>query len=90
MGQPQEDQGESLMQVKAKLQSYEALELTITLTAPVEDWRAMLRQFDKLRVSSPYSAVAWPASGFVSCIEQMLTDLDQTHADVLVHTPEKV
>ena len=68
------------MQVKAQLKSYESVEFSITLTAPVEDWRAALRQCEGLKNGG---WTAWPLSGFVGGIEKMLANLDKTHADVL-------
>lgn len=69
------------MDTKAKLQSYEAVKFSITITAPVEDWRSALKQLGKLKEGA---WVAWPLCGFVGCIDKMLSDLDRTHADVLV------
>jgi len=73
------------MHSKAKLPSYEQLELSITTTASVEDWRALLKQLQALKDGDWY---AWPVSGLISCIEQLLSDLDKTH---LAYTePKKV
>ena len=69
------------MNVKAKLNSYESVEFSITLTAPVEDWRAALKQLEKLK---QYGYYTWPMGGFVDCIQKMLNDLDKTHFDVLI------
>lgn len=74
------------MQVKAKLTRYEDLEFSITLTAPVKDWREALTQVEKLIA---YGHIAWPLGGFASCIREMLNGLDRTHADVLVRKEEK-
>lgn len=71
------------MHVKAKLNSYEKLAFSVTLTAPVEDWRAAMKQLEE----STRSGVAWPLSGLATCINQMLSDLDKTHADVLIREP---
>ena len=71
------------MQVKAQLKSYEALDLQITLTAPVEDWRAAAKQ---LQLLTRDGHIAWPLSGLTSCIDQMLLNLDKTHFDVLTRT----
>ena len=68
------------MQTKAQLQSYENLEFEITLTAPVDDWRAMLKRLEGLKEGGGY---VWPVSGFVGCIRSMLDNLDKTHADVV-------
>lgn len=68
------------MQTKAQLKSYETLEFAITLTAPVEDWRAMLKRLEGLKDSGHY---AWPVGGFVGCIRSMLENLDKTHSDVI-------
>lgn len=69
------------MHIKAALHSYEKLAFSVTTTAPVEDWRAVLRQLEKLKEGGYY---AWPLSGFIGCIQKMLQDLDKTHADVLI------
>ena len=69
------------MNIKAQLTSYENVPFTITLTAPVEDWRAAMKQLTKLKEHGYYT---WPLSGFVSSIDKMLSDLDKTHFDVLV------
>lgn len=66
------------MNVKASLQSYEEVEFSITMTAPVEDWRALVRQIEKLNGSS--RLCAWPLSGVLNCIQSTLSDLDRTHA----------
>lgn len=67
------------MNVKAQLSSYEGLDFSITLTAPVGDWRAALKQAQRLK-DGPW--IAWPLSGFIHSIESMLDDLDKTHSDV--------
>jgi hypothetical protein len=72
------------VQVKAKLQSYEELEFSITTFAPVADWRLMVQQIEKLNKSAGVYSTAWPLGGFVACIRKMLEDLDKTHADVLI------
>lgn len=69
------------MNVKAQLKSYEQVDFSITLSAPVSDWRAALAQFEGLR---NHGHVAWPLLGLRACIEKMLDDLDRTHSDVLV------
>lgn len=69
------------MKIQAQLDSYEKVPFAITVSAPVEDWRAALKQLEKLKESG---CVAWPLSGFVDCIEKMLSDLDKTHWDVMV------
>jgi hypothetical protein len=74
------------MHVKAELNSYEKLPFTITLTAPVEDWRSALKQLEILKNASGY--VGYPLSGLSDCVRKMLEDLDKTHADVLIHEPE--
>lgn len=66
------------MHVKAKLASYEKLALSVNLTAPVEDWRTMLKQLEGIKNSSGY--YGWPASGLVDCISSILSQLDKTHA----------
>jgi hypothetical protein len=75
------------MDVRAKLSSYEKQDFSITLRAPVEDWRAALRQLDIIKAHGS-GWVAWPLGGFVSAIEKMVSDLDRTHFDVL-EKPEK-
>ena len=75
------------MYVKAQLEQYEKIVFSITLRAPVEDWRAALRQLVALRRDGN---IAWPLGGFVDCIERMLADLDKTHADVLIHEPDVI
>lgn len=74
------------MDTKAKLQSYEGVKFSITTTAPVEDWRAASKQLARLKESG---WVAWPLSGFIGCIDKMLSDLDKTHFDVLVHEDQQ-
>ena len=69
------------MIVKAQLKSYEEVKFSITLTAPVTDWRAVMKQLANLK---DHGWTAWPLSGFVGCIEKMLSDLDKTHTDVLL------
>lgn len=66
------------MHTKAQLKSYEDLEFAITITAPVEDWRAMLKRLEGLKDGGSY---AWPVGGFVGCIRSMVENLDKTHAD---------
>ena len=68
------------MNVKAQLKSYEALEFSLTLTAPVEDWRSALKQLTKLK---EHGYFPWPLGGFVDSIEKMLIALDKTHFDTL-------
>lgn len=70
------------MDVKARLGNYDKIQFSITLTAPVEDWRAMLRQLESLKSTAGY--YAWPAGGFIECVQKMLADLDKTHAAVLI------
>lgn len=68
------------MDAKGKLQSYELVEFSITLTAPVTDWRAMSRQIKDLSskaTGSPW--LCWPLSNLDASIERMLSDLDKTH-----------
>ena len=75
------------MQAKAKLSSYEDVEFSITLTAPVTDWRAMNRQLEKLQTDAGGSPFfAWPLSSLVSSIKETLAKLDRTH-DVSVDAP---
>lgn len=69
------------MNVKAQLKSYEKLDFSVTLTAPVEDWRAARKQLEKIKDNG---WMAWPLSGFVDCIDKMLADLDKTHCDILI------
>lgn len=69
------------MQVKAKLTTYEKVDFSINLTAPVSDWRAARKQLDGLKDNG---WVAWPLSGFVGAIDKMLEDLDKTHHGVLL------
>jgi len=64
------------MYSRAKLSSYEKLEFTISTTAPVSDWRALLEQLRSLLGDGCY---AWPAIGFVSTVEDILANLDKTH-----------
>ena len=70
------------MKSKAKLASYEDLEFSITLTAPVADWRNMLKKLEPLQSSAGY--YQWPVGGLVGCIGSMLSNLDKTHADAVV------
>lgn len=73
------------MHTKAALMNYEKLAFSITTTAPVEDWREMLKQVKELNeISGQSYSCAWPLSGIVGCIRKMLEDLDKTHADVLI------
>lgn len=67
------------MEAKAQLQSYEQVEFSIKLTAPVTDWRAMMKQIEKMKGDS--FMYGWPLSSLVGCIDKMLRDLDKTHAD---------
>lgn len=69
------------MQVKAQLKSYEKVAFSLTLTAPVEDWRAAMKQLEEKVKENGH--VAWPLSGLYASIEKMLGDLDKTHWDVL-------
>lgn len=64
------------MHVKAQLQSYEKLAFSITLTAPVEDWRGARKQLERMRTSG---YIEWPLSKLVDAIDKMLLDLDKTH-----------
>ncbi len=68
------------MDVRAELQSYEQVKFSITLSAPVEDWRAMLKRLEGLKDGYHY---AWPVGGFVGCIQSVLDNLDKTHVDVV-------
>lgn len=68
------------MDVRAKLSSYEKQDFTITLRAPVSDWRAMLKQMESVK---QHGWVAWPMGGLVDAITKMIDDLDKTHFDVL-------
>jgi hypothetical protein len=70
------------MHVKAMLKDYEKLAFSVAISAPVEEWRAMVRQAETL---SGGSSIDWPLSGFVACVRKMLADLDKTHTDVLIH-----
>lgn len=70
------------MQVKAQLKSYEELDFALTITAPVSDWRALLRQLEKMKGDS-YS-YAWPVGGVVGSVRSMLDNLDKTHADAVL------
>lgn len=72
------------METKASLQSYEQLQFSVITTAPVSDWRALLKQLEKMReatgsVTGSFN-YAWPLSGFVSNVEKVLNDLAKTHA----------
>lgn len=69
------------MHTRAKLSSYEKLTFSITTMAPVEDWRAALKQLEGIKSGGYYG---WPLSGFVGCIQKMLEDLDKTHADAVL------
>jgi hypothetical protein len=69
------------MQTKARLSSYEEVEFSITLTAPVSDWRTMLKKLEDL--NRPNVHYAWPVGGLVGCIRSMLDNLDKTHADAV-------
>ena len=64
------------MKAKAQLTGYEGIEFSITLTAPVEDWRAVLRQLDK---TTEGGWIAWPLSGFANAVRETLKNLDKTH-----------
>lgn len=74
---------EDEMDAKATLQSYEQVEFSITMTAPVTDWRAMLSQIQKLNGNN-YSC-AWPLSGFKAAISKMLDNLDKTHEGTITN-----
>lgn len=67
------------MRAKAQLKSYEKLSFSITLDAPVEEWRAALKQFGELGPIRP----AWPLSQLNDSIAKMLKDLDETHYAVI-------
>jgi hypothetical protein len=70
------------MQVKAQLQSYENLDFSLKITAPVEDWRELLRQLEKMKGDAVY--YAWPVGGIVGSVRSMLDNLDKTHADAVL------
>lgn len=46
-------------------------------TAPVSDWKALLRQLEELNKTSVW--FAWPLSTFVSQIKEVLDRLDKTY-----------
>jgi hypothetical protein len=69
------------MNVKGQLKSYEELEFSITLTAPVNDWRVLLKQLERIKQETGY--YAWPVGGFVGAVSSMLSDLDKTHSGVV-------
>jgi hypothetical protein len=71
------------MRVKSSLSSYENVEFTITLTAPVEDWRALLRLVEKLNTAAGNYTYAWPLGGLIGAVRSMLENLDKTHADAI-------
>jgi hypothetical protein len=54
------------MNVKAQLKSYEDVEFSVNMTAPVEDWRALLRELEKMKGDALY--YAWPVGGVVGCV----------------------
>ncbi len=65
------------MKTKAALQPNKDLEFSITVTATVGDWEAMLRQFEKLNEKSSW--FAWPISTFVSQINEVMDRLNKTY-----------
>ena len=70
------------MQVKAQLKSYEKLQFSLTIGAPVEDWRALLKELEKMKGEALY--YPWPVGGIVGCVRSMLDNLDKTHADAVL------
>lgn len=64
------------MRALAKLKPNEEQEFSITLTASVSDWRALIRQMDAIKNGAWY---AWPASTLVSAIQGVISDLDKTY-----------
>ena len=70
------------MQVKAQLKSYEDLEFSLAISAPVGDWRALLRQLEKMKGDS--FSYGWPVGGIVGCVRSMLDNLDKTHTDAVL------
>lgn len=70
------------MHVKAQLKSYEKLNFSLAISAPVEDWRAFLKQLEKMKGDALY--YAWPVGGVVGCVQSMLDNLDKTHADAVL------
>ena len=66
----------------AKLQSYEKLQLSITMRAPVGDWRVMLKQLQELP-GGKSEMISWPASGLASAIAQLWADLDKTYVKIV-------
>lgn len=69
------------MIVKAQLKSYEKLEFSLNITAPVEDWRALLRKLAEMKGDSLY--YPWPVGGVVGSVRSMLDNLDKTHSDAV-------
>lgn len=64
------------MRALAKLKPNEDQEFSITLTAAVSDWRALIRQMAPIKSSSWF---AWPGSVLMSTIEGVISDLDKTY-----------
>lgn len=70
------------MNVKAQLKSYEKLPFSLNITAPVEEWRSLLRELEKMKGDSLY--YAWPVGGIFGSVRSMLDNLDKTHADTVL------
>lgn len=68
------------MNTKAHLNSYEDIEFSITINAPVKEWRDISKQLEELK--RPHH-IGWPLNRFADCINKMLYNLDKTHTDVL-------
>jgi hypothetical protein len=64
------------MRVRAKLASDSSRDFTVTITATVEDFQALLQQLEELRKNT---YIGWPASGLYDCVHKVLTDLERTY-----------
>jgi hypothetical protein len=74
------------MHVKAQLKSYEKLPFSITISAPVEDWRALLRELERMKGDAVY--YVWPVGGIVGSVRSMLDNLDKTHSDAVLKSDQ--
>lgn len=75
------------MKTKAALQPNNDLEFTISITAPVGDWKALQRQIEKLNANSAWHG--WPLSTIVAQINNVMDRLDKVyHADVVPPSPQ--
>ena len=64
------------MNVKSWLAEDDTREFTVRITAPVSDFKALLKQLESIRSHGWH---AWPLCGLVSCIEKVIADLDKVH-----------